>query len=1016
MSTRPRDKDLPFAGDRAGVNVELLQYDGAELTRQLEDIAATPFRWLRQFAYWDQIESTAGRYDWSGWDRLVEALARHRQLELVAVLMNSPTWARADERTPTPSASAPPRSLEDFAAFARAFAARYGDLIDHYQIWDEPNLADAWGGHDPRPLEYIALLSAGRRAILSADADATIVAAALAPTTETAGRNISDFRYLAALYANGAKELFDIAAGKPYGFSAPPLDRSVDETRLNFSRIIALREVMLQHGDARKPLWASNYGWNALPETWTGDASIWGAVTPPDQIAHTLAALDRAHREWPWLGPMFLHHWQPDAPPESAQWGFALVDQDDQPTALLEAIGAYPFPQRAQNGLYHPRNRHARYSGIWQFSELGADIGWLPVTDSQLEFDFYGTDISLLLREDDYFAFLYPKVDGLPANATQRDAGGNAYVLLRSNSRAPELNLAPVARDLSLDDHRLSAAADQGWDRWAIAGYAVSSGDLTAPFNRQIALGIVATALSLLVAVFALATAPWRDWLPVSLPLAREIGSLTHLLITGVTSIFMMLALLWTWGAPRGSVLQRDDVNIVLALLTGGALHLSPNFVLSAILALVLFVLVYQRLESGLILTLLWAPFFLFPVQLHTYAIPMVELMLLITTAAGIWRLMVNLGAQMQMRNAQYSWEIRRRLGAISTMDWAVIGMALLALLSLLWTTHQAPARTEIRTLIVEPLLFYVLLRSTAIDRLTLVRCFAALILAGTLVAAIGLVLYFVVGSTVVAEEGVARLQSVYGSPNNVGLLLGRTIPLALGILAAGMRGWARWLALGSLVLMAPALLLTQSVGAIALGVPAGIAAVLIGRLGRRALLPLAVLGVAGALAFAVLAQFSPRFAGALDFSSGTNFVRLRIWESSIAMLQAHPLRGIGMDQFLYYYGGEYLRPDVIWNPDLSHPHNFALDVWTRLGVFGVALFGVIQLVFWRGARQLLRRFRRGDRQNLAMALGLAGSMAGLLAHGLMDNSIFVIDLAFIFMFQLAASMRLLGIARRGSD
>ena len=30
------------------------------------------------------------------------------------------------------------------------------------------------------------------------------------------------------------------------------------------------------------------------------------------------------------MGAMFLHHWQPDAPPESAQWGFALIDQDGE--------------------------------------------------------------------------------------------------------------------------------------------------------------------------------------------------------------------------------------------------------------------------------------------------------------------------------------------------------------------------------------------------------------------------------------------------------------------------------------------------------------------------------------------------------------------------------------------------------------------------------------------------------------------------------------------------------------
>ena len=188
---------------------------------------------------------------------------------------------------------------------------------------------------------------------------------------------------------------------------------------------------------------------------------------------------------------------------------------------------------------------------MWQFSERGADIGWLGTSDSQLELDFYGRDIAMLLREDDYFAFLYPQVDGQPANATQVDASGNAYIFLRSNSRGPELNLVPVADDLDLDAHTLHVIADQGWDRWAIAGYALSSADLSAPFNQQIVLGIFATFLSLLVFLFALATAPWTDWLALlSVPLSG-LAATTHLLATGVTSLFMMFAMLWTWDSPR---------------------------------------------------------------------------------------------------------------------------------------------------------------------------------------------------------------------------------------------------------------------------------------------------------------------------------------------------------------------------------------------------------------------------------------------------------------------------------
>ena len=66
MSIRPKIMNLPFAVERPGVNVELLQYGPTELVDTLERIGAANFRWIRQFAYWDEIEAQPGEYDWSG--------------------------------------------------------------------------------------------------------------------------------------------------------------------------------------------------------------------------------------------------------------------------------------------------------------------------------------------------------------------------------------------------------------------------------------------------------------------------------------------------------------------------------------------------------------------------------------------------------------------------------------------------------------------------------------------------------------------------------------------------------------------------------------------------------------------------------------------------------------------------------------------------------------------------------------------------------------------------------------
>jgi hypothetical protein len=140
----------------------------------------------------------------------------------VVVLLNSPGWAH--ESQPEATNTAPPDEPAVFAAFARVFAERYGATIDHYQIWEEPNLQDAWGGFNPRPADYAALLRETYDAIHGADAGAMVIAAALAPTTERGGDNISDLLYLRDLYALGANNYADAFAAKPYGFNSSPED------------------------------------------------------------------------------------------------------------------------------------------------------------------------------------------------------------------------------------------------------------------------------------------------------------------------------------------------------------------------------------------------------------------------------------------------------------------------------------------------------------------------------------------------------------------------------------------------------------------------------------------------------------------------------------------------------------------------------------------------------------------------------------------------------------------------
>ena len=987
------DTPLPFRVPRLGVNVELRQYDSVELRENFARMQSLGVTWVRQFADWDQLEPVAGQFDWDAWDAIAAALRDFPDLQAVAVLNASPEWARPSSAQEAGNRTAPPTDPAAFAAFARAFAERYGDVIDVYQIWDEPNIQSGWGGLEPRPAVYTALLEGAYMAIHSADARATVIAAALAPTVETGGRNVSEWLYLRDLYALGAHAYFDAAAAKPYGFDTAPDDRSVRSDVLNFSRIVALREIMLEYGDGAKALWASNWGWNSLPPDWSGEPSIWGQVDSAQQTAHTLAALERAEREWPWLGGMILHHWQPDAPASSAQWGFALHTPDGTPTALYDALAARAVSESASSGLYRAQNPYAAYSGLWTFSELGADIGWQR--DSRLTFDFTGSEVALLLRKDDYVGYLYPTIDGDPANALPVDNAGNSYIILTSGSLEPETVLVPVARGLSSGTHTLALSADRGFDRYALAGFAVSAGDLAAPYDRQIAvaaLTFIAACAALIVTVGQINWRPFLTWLRGPLAL---LGSVGQWILAALASAALMIGMLLTFGDHLTGILRRDAVSLPLAILTSGLLYLNPAFVLAVISALVLFVLIYNRPVIGLALIVFFAPLFLFPVELYRFAFPMAELLTGITAVA--WALL--------MLNR---WARARRDGLGLTiprphaLDWALLAWLTLGIVSLTWTARPSVAVTELRVMIFEPVLFYVMFRSLRLDSQDTRWLITALLAGGAVVAGVGFI-YFVQGEAVITAEGEARrMASVYGSPNNVALFLGRCLPFALAVALLSRHRWIKASAFALVIVMGAALALTQSVGGLFLGVPAAIVTVLVIVYRRRALLPLLILLVVGIVSLVLLASVSDRFARAFDFTQGTNFYRLRLWESSLEMIADRPLTGLGLDQFLYAFRSTYIRPDAWQEPNLSHPHNFLLDWWLRLGAAGALLFLGMQAQFWRG---LMRAAPPRDSWAFILKAGTAGAMVNLLAHGLVDNSVYVNDLALVFALLLALAV-----------
>lgn len=331
----------------------------------------------------------------------------------------------------------------------------------------------------------------------------------------------------------------------------------------------------------------------------------------------------------------------------------------------------------------------------------------------------------------------------------------------------------------------------------------------------------------------------------------------------------------------------------------------------------------------------------------------------------------------------------------LSLLDISVLALLILGIVSPFNALLDGVASREFRVIILEPVLFYIVLRHTRLSQTQLLRLADALVLAVAGLALYGFLTYNDVGG--IAAEGVRRLRSVYGSPNNLALVIGRCLPILLALLVWGTSASRRRLYALALAPILVALFLTFSTGAWLIGVPAALVCLGLVK-GRRALVAMLAaigLGVLALLPFAT----TERVGRLLRLGEAQTLEwRQLLWQSAIAMIRDHPWWGVGLDNFLYEYRDYYIKPDALADRNLSHPHNLVLDFWTRLGVFGVVSLGLGVLAFFQAAWSLWRT-RDGDQRILV--LGLTASMVNFVVHGLIDNSYFLVDMAFIYMLTI---------------
>lgn len=220
-----------------------------------------------------------------------------------------------------------------------------GGGIQFWEVWNEPDSL----GFMPAA-QFGRLLAVCYPAIKAADPQAAVVLGGLTgywTPTYTYMRDVYDSSYFVDFHASNGIYPFDIMGQHPYDWTADPedyLDRYINGRA-------GLRFLMTLYGDAYKPIWFTEYGWNSSPgahssvnpggdfeyNQWLqGDMFVRGfAITP---------TLDYADGYGPYAEKTFLFQYKDFelGTPETTEY-FGTVNQQNERKHLYHRVAESTF-------------------------------------------------------------------------------------------------------------------------------------------------------------------------------------------------------------------------------------------------------------------------------------------------------------------------------------------------------------------------------------------------------------------------------------------------------------------------------------------------------------------------------------------------------------------------------------------------------------------------------------------------------------------------------------------------
>jgi hypothetical protein len=276
---------------------------------QLELLRAMGATWVRLNLDWEGIQPRPEVWDFSQADASIAA-AESAGLKVYACLLYSPPWASSNGRS-----NGVPRAAA-WEAYVSAVARRYGQRVQAYGIWNEPNLDDYWAGN---ARDYVQVLLLPASAIIHREAPGVLVAGPDLAHLVTATIPVPQFFRELKLY--GGIGALDVVSHHVYG-QEDLEGKMVGAKFLGLTYRPGLKDMLGQAGLAGKPLWLTETGVNAKD---VGE----------ERQAQLLDLQWRFFATQPWVKKAFIYAWADDAGQRS-EWG--LLDRKGRPKPAYRAL------------------------------------------------------------------------------------------------------------------------------------------------------------------------------------------------------------------------------------------------------------------------------------------------------------------------------------------------------------------------------------------------------------------------------------------------------------------------------------------------------------------------------------------------------------------------------------------------------------------------------------------------------------------------------------------------------